>query len=228
MAYTPTHNQITVGNVKYYVEDTVARNMVADIPGMKTNITSLQNAVNGKVAKAGDTMSGDLNFNSGKKIRINQSGGSYGTLYMGVNMESIRVYDASGNSRAIQLTAQAGQGSDIAAVQYVGKNGTYDIDYTGYTTFSGTSLTAVARFEYANASAINSLTITWPAFERGLIFGVNFTASGSFTGVTHRTSSGSTFTPKYNSAPTQASQRYNLVCWYDGSYQWCLVTSASL
>ena len=228
MAYTPTHNQITVGNVKYYVEDTVARNMIPDVSDIRTNVTSLQTAVNGKVAKAGDTMSGDLNFNSGKKVRINQSGGSYGTLYMSVNMESLRVYDSNGSSRAIQITAQAGQSSDIAAVQYVGKNGTYDIDYTGYTTFSGTSLTAVARYEYANSSAINSLTITWPAFERGLIFGVNFTASGSFTGVTHRTSGGTTFTPKYTSTPNQPSKRYNFVCWYDGSYQWCAVTYANV
>ncbi len=228
MPYTPTHNQITVGNVKYYVEDTVARNMLTDVPTMKTDIATLQTDVSEKVTKAGDTMSGDLNFNSGKKVRINQSGGSYGTLYMGVNMESIRVYDASGNSRAIQLIAQAGQGSDIAAVQYVGKNGTYDLDYTGYTTFSGEWVTCVARFEYANGSAINSLNITWPAFERGLIFGVNFTASGGFSGVTHRTSGGSVFTPRYTSTPNQPSRRYNLVCWYDGTYQWCAVTYASV
>lgn len=120
-------------------------------------------------------------------------------------------------------------GSDVSGTLGVGHGGTGATTAAGarsnlgaeqvttYTTFSGGNLTATANYEYTNNSAINYLDIVLPAAGRGVIFGVNFTASGSFTSVTFNSAikvSGDSL--------NQKNKRYNLIIWYDGGAWWCV------
>ena len=119
-------------------------------------------------------------------------------------------------------------GSDVSGTLAVGNGGTGSTTAAGartnlgaeqattFTTFSGGNLTAVANYEYVNNSAINYLDIVLPSAGRGVIFGVNFTSSGSFTSVTFNT------TVKVSGdGLNQKSKRYNLIVWYDGGSWWC-------
>lgn len=95
---------------------------------------------------------------------------------------------------------------------------------TSYDTFSGTTLTAENNVEY-NGGTLSSLTIICPALARGVIFGVNFTSSSSFSGVTFKRVSGSStidLSPKLSGDSLSIkSKRYNLIIWYDGTNYWC-------
>ena len=238
MARTPTINQITVKNQLYYLEDTEARQQNADVPNLRTDVTALQSNVNtlqnNRVLRAGDTMTGDLNFNAGKKIRLNGGSSSYGIVKQETNYQFIEVFDSDGESRGLRIKAPNSQATDFLALEYYSKIGgatkTYEVDTTFFTTFTGTALTVEGNHEYANATAISSLTITWPtSMQRGFIFGVNFTASGSFTGVTHKTAANKVFTPLLiGNKSDQPSKRYNLIGWCDGSSRWCTVLSCDM
>ncbi|MBQ6480520.1 MAG: hypothetical protein IJI45_05335 [Anaerolineaceae bacterium] len=89
-----------------------------------------------------------------------------------------------------------------------------------FTTFSGTSLTAVSGTEYVNNTAIESLAITLPPATRGAIFGVNFTSNASFSTVTF-----SSTVKQVGEAVTAKNKRYNLIIWWEGSAWWCAAKS---
>lgn len=227
-----TVNKVTVNNTTYPIEDTTARAYFADIPDMQTDITNLQTTTtslgNNKVAKAGDTMTGDLIMSSGNGVKLTPSSG-YSRVDASNNQIILRAYDSSDDYRGLRLYAPTGQSNDDQGLQYYTASNAYMVDITKYMAFSGTSLTAISRVEYANNTAISSLSLTWPAGHRGMIFGVNFTSGSSFSGITHYNSSGTAFTPKYPSTlQVKASQRYNLVCWYDGQYYWCSIAIAAV
>ena len=238
----PIIHQAYIKGRLYDLADLEARGLIADIPGILTDIENLQNE---KVDRVGDTVHGDLNFervsgsradinmNSGANSIINLSQGSKivlnrnestAELSSGSNLVLLKTGVDANNWRGLQVRATNMNLEYATAIEGTAKN--YNIDYCYFATFSGTTLTAVSRHEYYNGTAIASLTITWPADERGEIFGVNFTSSSTFT-LSHRNSQGTAFTPKYiGDDPSKPSSAYNLVCWWDGRYKWCSVKSA--
>ena len=129
---------------------------------------------------------------------------------------------------AMATKASVALGSDVAGTLAVANGGTGGTtaaaarsnlgaeQATIFTTFSGGNLTAVSNYEYTNNSAINYLDIVLPSAARGVIFGVNFTSSGSFTSVTF-----SGTVKVSGDGLNQKSKRYNLIVWYDGGSWWC-------
>ena len=233
MAQRPIIETITVNNTTYDIADAQARQMVIDIPSIQSDITALQtttqNLNSDKVAKAGDTMSGDLQMNNGIGVKLNRSGGTYARVDAADNQALLRAYASSSSYRGVRVYSPSGQSTDDQGLEYFTNSDSYKVDSTKYATFSGTSLTAQSRTEHTNGTAISSLAIRWPNWHRGMIFGVNFTSASSFSGITHTNESGTSFTPRYvGSKTTLASQRYNLVCWYDGNYAWCVVSATAI
>lgn len=89
---------------------------------------------------------------------------------------------------------------------------------------SNNTLTAQSMFEYTIPNAIDKLTIKWPVARQGVIFGVNYSTSADFTGITFKDSTGATITSSVKLAGDglkTKSTRYNLICWYDGASYWC-------
>ena len=232
MAQRPIADRLTVKNVTFDIADSYARAQIADVARLQTDVAALQttttNLQNQKVAKAGDTMTGVLTMANGRQVKFAESGGTYGTINAGSNYLALVAVDSNGNTRTIRLKPDNGEANDVFSMQFLTNQGMYYLDYTGYGTFSGTSLIANSNFEYTNSSEIGSLTITWPAVTRGMIFGVNFSASSGFTGVTHRTAGGTVFTPKKSGDTNLGYKRYNLICWHDGRDYWCAAQNASL
>jgi len=123
-----------------------------------------------------------------------------------------------GNTNGAVPVANGGTGASNAADARTN----LDVDKAvNFTTFSGTSLTAVSGTEYVNNTAIGSLAITLPQATRGAIFGVNFTSNTSFTGVTFST----TDVKQVGEAVTAKNKRYNLIIWWEGSAWWCAAKS---
>lgn len=138
--------------------------------------------------------SGGTNATSKENARTNLGLGT-------VAVENIVPIEKGGTNAATKPEARAQLEVDKAVV---------------YTTFSGTSLTAAAGTEYVNNTAIGSLAVTLPTAARGVIFGVNFTANASFTGVTF-----SSTVKQVGDVVTAKSKRYNMIIWYEGSAWWC-------
>lgn len=232
MAQRPIADKLTVKNITFDIADRYARAQIADVARLQTDVAQLQTNVtslaNNKVAKAGDTMTGALTMSAGNQVRFAESGGTYGTVNAGSNYLALVAVDGNGNPRTIRVKSLNGEANDVFSLQFLTNQGMYYLDFTGYSTFSGTFLTVNPDMEYTNNSEINSLTITWPAVTRGLIFGVNFSASSSFSGVTHLTAGGTSFTPKMIGNTSSGYKRYNLICWHDGRDYWCAANGADL
>ena len=148
-----------------------------------------------------------------------------------VSVENVLPVAKGGTNATDISTARTNLGLGAVSVESIvpiSKGGTNATDITtartnlqvdkavAYTTFSGTQLSAASGTEYTNSTAINSLSITLPTAARGVIFGVNFTSSDSFTGVTFSAS-----VKNAGEGLTMTSRRYNMIVWYDGSEWWC-------
>ena len=232
MAQRPIADRIRVKNITFDVADLYARAQIADVARLQTDVAQLQtnvtNLTNNKVAKAGDTMTGTLTMAAGNQVKLAENGGTYGSVNAGANFLTLTAVDGNGNTRILRLKSPNGEANDVFSLHFLTNQGMYYLDFTGYTTFSGTALMAAPDMEYTNNNEIGSLTITWPAVTRGLIFGVNFSSSSSFSGVTHRTAGGTTFTPKQIGTTSESYKRYNLICWHDGRDYWCAANGANL
>ena len=104
----------------------------------------------------------------------------------------------------------------------------YGLEYIKFDTFSGTSLAVENHVEYAQSTAINSLSIVLPDGESGFICGVNFTSGSEFTLIQFKDSDDLPITVKKVGSPRNLpNMRYNLVIWYDGSYYWCSIKAVA-
>ena len=235
-------NEIDRVNVKgtvWMIKDTQARGDLSAIPVLQSDVTALQTNVNNRVLKAGDTMTGNLTLTDGAGVFIKSDNGlgelkirnGYHTLSSPSSGTLLLQVATSSYARGLRLNYQ----SDDLLFEIQNIDGSTDtkickIDYVYYTTFEGTTLEAESHCEYSNSTAISSLALTWPANSRGVIFGVNFTSDSSTAfSLTHFNQNGSNITNNVKtigSSTTQKGKRYNLVCWYDGSYRWCAVKAA--
>lgn len=226
-----------IRNILYKLRDEEARTLISAIQTQISNIlTTISQLTGNKVDRDGDTMTGDLNMSANINMSANKSVNLTGASGNNTTQSAVQ---AGYNTLLMRSGANASNyhglrvRGDQATVEYVENvNGTaknYPIEYSYFTTFSGTSLTAENRHEYAQSSAISSLSIKWPAVSRGMIFGVNFTSASTWNGITHKNSAGSDITSSVKvigSKTTLADKRYNVICWYDGSAYWMSVKAA--
>lgn len=123
---------------------------------------------------------------------------------------------------AIRIAAGA---TTILPANVTDRRYVYKLGNDTITPFSGTSVTCNNDIEYRNNNSINNLTINLPNDPNDTyITGINFTASGNFSGVTFRKGVNAYSSIKIIGDPlTLKSRRYNLVIWWDSGFgqYWC-------
>lgn len=219
MASNPIVWRVKVKNVIYDIRSIIENQLGALATKNKATLTNASDVEGTLPVANGGTGRATLTAN-----RILTGAG---TNAVGMIQTQSGAFYATGDDAAAKFgtlpVAQGGTGATSAA----SARDNLGVVQTSYDTLTGTTLTAESNVEY-NAGTLASLKIIYPSNARGTIFGVNFTSSNTFSGVTFQYN-GSNITSSVKlsgDSLSMKSKRYNLICWYDGNSFWCAAKAA--